>query len=91
MMDLLEMLNRNRDLMWGDPDKPDDDEAVVHLCALAADEIVELREQLAEAKKGTARAWKEGWYAGYHGLGDMEAEWSESATCAAIDEAGEGE
>lgn len=48
-MDLLEMLNRNRDLMWGDPDKPDDDEAVVHLCALAADEITTLRATI-EAK-----------------------------------------
>ncbi len=49
-MNLLDMLNANRHLKWGDPNREDDpdDDAVVYLCAKAADEIITLR-----AKVGT--------------------------------------
>ena len=45
-MKLLAELTKSRHLKWGDPDKPDDEDAVVYLCALAADEITRLREEL---------------------------------------------
>ena len=48
-MDLLQMLNDNRHLKWGDPDNPEDDDAVVYLCWDAAQEIKNLRAAI-EAK-----------------------------------------
>ena len=49
-MDLLQMLNDNQHLQWGDPDNPDDDDAVVYLCSAAADEITTLRARLDSAR-----------------------------------------
>ena len=49
-MDLLQMLNDSQPLKWGDPDSPEDDDAVVYLCSAAADEITTLRARLDSAR-----------------------------------------
>lgn len=49
-MDLLTELNKCRNLKWGDPDKPGDEDSVVYLCALAADEIARLTAELDSTK-----------------------------------------
>jgi len=48
-MNLLTELNKSRTLKWGDPDSTEDDDAVVYLCALAADEITRLTADLKTA------------------------------------------
>ena len=45
------MLNDSQPLKWGDPDSPEDDDAVVYLCSAAADEITTLRASLDSARE----------------------------------------
>jgi hypothetical protein len=45
-MNLLAELAKSRHLKWGDPERPEDEDSVMYLCALADDEIVRLREKL---------------------------------------------
>ena len=100
MSDLLTRLLNNRLLKWGDPDKPDDDDAVVYLCWDAAQVITRLTTALAGAK----REWCElaVYIANHLDEECADAEWSDingsfdpwqciRDTAAAIDDARDGE
>ena len=72
-MDLIEELNKHRHLKWGDPDRPDDDEAVVYLCAEAADELARAKTLLKAVEEGNIQRSEKGlrWCVYYADTGEM--------------------
>ena len=82
-MDLLKELNKYRHLKWGDPDNHDED-AHVHLCAMAADRIAALEAELAEARVASNRLAASLSFCN-DDMADLEAELAEARVSAWLD------